>query len=61
MDVDPNYDPSDFLLAGLPRRDNDQNIEMKNPEDNEMEAQESNIHQVSATIYCLLLFFQNLE
>lgn len=21
MDVDPNYDPSDFLLAGLPARD----------------------------------------
>ena len=21
MDVDPNYDPSDFLLAGLPTRD----------------------------------------
>ena len=20
MDVDPNYDPSDFLLAGLPRK-----------------------------------------
>lgn len=21
MDVDPNYDPSDFLLSGLPSRD----------------------------------------
>lgn len=25
MDVDPNYDPSDFLLAGLPARDKGEN------------------------------------
>lgn len=24
MDVDPNYDPSDFLMSGLPLRKNDE-------------------------------------
>lgn len=27
MDVDPNYDPSDFLLAGLPAREDKTNTE----------------------------------
>lgn len=27
MDVDPNYDPSDFLLAGLPAREDKTNAE----------------------------------
>lgn len=53
MDVDPNYDPSDFLLAGLPRRNNDQNMEMKNSEENEMGVSESNIQQVSAAVLSL--------
>lgn len=27
MDVDPNYDPSDFLLAGLPAREGENKIQ----------------------------------
>lgn len=28
MDVDPNYDPSDFLMHGLPNRDNQTHSQM---------------------------------
>ena len=29
MDVDPNYDPSDFLLAGLPSRDDKSQVKIQ--------------------------------
>lgn len=29
MDVDPNYDPSDFLLAGLPSREEKEQIRIQ--------------------------------
>lgn len=29
MDVDPNYDPSDFLLAGLPARDKKEDVKIQ--------------------------------